>query len=99
MAAENPVYVVLTISGKVWPQKVDAGYFGILGAVFNEMMSAGSSWDCPWKLLCDGEMVVPGRLKDLAYEYGDEDRKARFAARDAVMQKHTPAWLANAEGA
>ena len=97
MAKGDPIYVVLTISGKVWSQKVDAGYFGILAAVFNELQSAGGSWDAPWRLLCDGEMVVSEKLSDLAYAFGTADREARAAAYNAVRQKHTPEWLAKRE--
>lgn len=99
MAKSDPIYVVLTISGKVWPQKVDVGYFGILDAVFNELQSAGGSWDAPWRLLCDGEMVVSERLSDLAYAFGKADREARAAAFDSVRQKHMPEWLAKREAA
>lgn len=94
---KNPVYVVLTLSGKVWPQKVDTGYFGILSQVFAEMQSAGSGWDAPWRLLRNGEMVVPSKLNDLAFAYGDEDRKARGEAYVRVQGKHAPEWLTQAE--
>jgi hypothetical protein len=91
--ARDPNYVVLTLSGRVWPKAVTTGYFGILSAVYEELQSAGSQWDAPWTLLRDGKVVVDGKLNDLAYKYGSEDREARARAYTEVREKHWPEWL------
>lgn len=95
------VWVVLTMTGKVWSPKAAGGYFGILGEVFNDGMSAGGSWDAPNTLILNGRVVVERGLWDLAYAFGAADRDARAKAYEAVRAAHTPEWLAahNAEAA
>jgi hypothetical protein len=93
------VYVVLTVSGKVWEPKAAGSYFGILSEVFNSGMSAGGNWDAPSTLILNGKIVVERGLWDLAYAYGTADRDARAAAYEKVKVAHTPDWLAAHEAA
>jgi hypothetical protein len=97
---DEPVFVVLTISGKVWRKPTETGYFGLLRDVYVEMQGSGSNWDAPWRLLMNGEMVIPEKLKDIAWEYCRADDEARWAAAKKVREAHRPIWLLKAtEGA
>lgn len=96
MMAE-PVFVVLTISGKVWRKPTETGYFGVLRDIYVEMQGAGSQWDAPWKLLMDGNMVVPSKLNDIAYSFCKASDEARWAAAAKVQDAHCPVWLPQPE--
>jgi hypothetical protein len=93
----DPIFVVLTISGKVWKRPTETGYFGILRDVYVEMQGAGGNWDAPWRLLMDGQMVIPEKLNDLAYAYCKAADEARWAAAARVEDQHRPEWLPKLE--
>lgn len=94
----GPVFVVLTISGKVWPARVESNsYLYILRAVYSEMQGAGSNWDAPWTLLMDRKVVVAEKLNDLAYAYCVAFDKARWVAAAKVDAAHRPDWLPKPE--
>lgn len=93
----EPIFVVLTISGKVWKKPSETGYFGLLRDVYTEMQTAGGSWDAPWMLIMDRKVVVPEKLKDVAWDYCQEADKARWAAVSAVSERHHPEWLPKPE--
>lgn len=93
----EPIFVVLTITGKVWRRPTETGYFGILRDVYTEMQGAGSQWDAPWKLLMDGNMVITERLKDVAWEFCKAHDEARWAAAARVEAAHRPHWLPQPE--
>ena len=91
------IFVVLTISGRVWKKSTDTGYFGLLRDVYVEMMSAGGNWDAPWILIMNGHVVIPAGLKDVAYEFCTEADAARWATEAKVVAKHHPTWLPKPE--
>lgn len=93
----EPVFVVLTISGKVWRKPTETGYFGLLRDVYIEMQGAGSQWDAPWKLLMNGNMVVSEKLNNLAYDFCTAADEARWAAAAKVEMFHHPDWLPQPE--
>lgn len=93
----DPIFVVLTISGKVWRKPTETGYFGLLRDVYTEMQSAGGSWDAPWMLIMDRKVVIPEKLKDVAWEFCTEADKARWAAHARVEDKHRPEWFPKPE--
>lgn len=95
LGKSEPVYVVLTASGRVWSGKPGVmTWFCILDAIHNEFMSAGGSWDRPDKLIVNGTVVVERGLADVAYAYGQKSNKERWAAAARVQDEFRPDWYA-----
>lgn len=95
MSGVEPIYVVINRSGRVWNGRPGVmTWFSILDAIHVEFMSAGGEWDRPDKLLVNGEMVVASGLADIAWEYGEKLKIARFAAQDKVNADFSPDWYA-----
>lgn len=85
------LYTVITERGLTSVYR-DASYISVLGIIYSEYRSAGSNWDHPNILLCDGKVVVPHGLADKAWEFGQYQSKAYDKARTDVEAKFTPSW-------
>lgn len=63
-------------------------YLEVLDHVYRDMMTGGSTYDCPNMLLSDGSVVVESGLTDLAYAYGTDLRNAYEHVRNTTGAKH-----------
>lgn len=66
----KPHYVIIDTIGRAENVKENHGWFDILDEVYLRFSSAGANAPLPNILLRDGQIIVPGRLWEVAVGYG-----------------------------
>lgn len=90
--SEKRNYTIIRLSGRTeyFP---DADYYGVLGNIYHEHMSAGSNWDRPNMLLMNGKVVVSEDVTDIAWKHGERNRQLHNELRDKLRKEFQPDWL------
>lgn len=94
MMAKHPYFTIIKESGRAEFYS-DRDYYQILSSVAHEYGSAGGSWDRPNMLLKDGKVVVPEKLADIAWKYGQRSRKLYDQTEKQLREEFKPDWLDN----
>ncbi len=90
-------YTIIRHSGRAENVKEGHSYWDVLSSVYTEFQSAGGNWDRPKMLLLNANVVVPDKLADLAWEYGQALREAQSKAVASTRELYKPDWVREIE--
>ena len=90
--AKGENYTIIRLSGRT-EFFSDADYFTILASIAHEYGSVGGNWDRPNMLLLNGKVVVPENIAEIAWEYGQRNRKLHDEIHQKIRSEFWPEWM------